>query len=578
SAANGSTGRVEVNGGTTLRSTGNTVVGSDGNTGFVTVRAGGTFESNRFFVGGQDEGTNAFGFVTVAGPDARLTATGSSDSHIGSQGTGTIEAIGGGRVSLIETSVGEFAGSNGHLAASGSGSTVETGQLTVGGEGAGTLAASAGGTIVTTEVLAGANSLIRVRDANSQLSVNQLHQTGGSLELLDGGALQQAATNQPNHIGGSALISGGSLSLTGSLGVSGQLELQGGEVTAPSLHLANGSLAIHAGQAVFDQFTLTPNGSIDWTGGALSVVAPAGPLVVTSSGLFGNQVAIPAGGSLTYGDLMIVDGTLEVNGSLTTLGLRHFGDLVLDDATVAGPVHLLGGSTVAAHGTSQFLGEVTGRADVSGSGSISFADHYRPGDPFDPAAIEFGGDVTFDADSTLELELFGRHAHQMDWLDVSGTLSLGGTVDVRLADGFAPSLGDQFDLLNFNALIDDGFDLILPALPGNLDWDADWFAIDGTVSVVATTVPQNGDANGDGLVDGLDFVIWNSNKFSVVTGGVADADFNLDGITDGLDFVIWNDNKFTGSGSLTAVPEPSTGWLAVALVWAATISRREVAM
>ena len=56
------------------------------------------------------------------------------------------------------------------------------------------------------------------------------------------------------------------------------------------------------------------------------------------------------------------------------------------------------------------------------------------------------------------------------------------------------------------------------------------------------------------------------------------ADANLDFVVDAVDFTIWNDNKFTGSGSLTAVPEPSTGWFAIALVVAAAISRREVAM
>ena len=564
STANGSTGRVEVNGGTTLRSMTNTLVGGEGNRGFVTVRDGGVFESDRFFVGNVGEGTNTFGYVTVAGTGSRMQATGDSDSHIGNQGTGTVEAINGGSVILSVTSVGQRAESNGHLAASGAGSTVETLQLTVGGEGAGTLSASGGGTITTTDVVAGANSMIRIRDANSQLSVSQLSQTGGALELLNGGRLQQVEI-KPNHIGGYALLSAGSLNLASSLTLAGHLELQSGEVTAPSMHLA-GNLTIHGGEAVFEQFTPTSNATINWTGGNLSVVAPGAPLVVGSTGLFGDQVAIPTGGSLTFGDLLIVDGMLEVNGSLSTLGLRSFGDLVLHDATIAGPVHLLGGSTIAVSGTSRFVDEVVGRADISGPGTVSFANHYRPGDPFDPAGIEFGGHVGFESTSTLELDLFGNLAHQVDWLDVSGTLTLGGTVDVQLAGGFTPSLGDAFDLLDFSSLVDDGFDLNLPELTGNLSWNVDSFAIDGTVSVVEATPPLDGDANADGVVDGIDFIIWNDNKFTTVTGGVSDADFNVDGIVDGLDFVIWNDNKFSTSDSLSAVPEPSLGSLVGMLI------------
>ena len=58
-----------------------------------------------------------------------------------------------------------------------------------------------------------------------------------------------------------------------------------------------------------------------------------------------------------------------------------------------------------------------------------------------------------------------------------------------------------------------------------------------------------GDANLDLVVDGSDFSIWNTHKFSTGTGW-ATGDFNCDGATDGTDFSVWNANKFqTGSGS-----------------------------
>lgn len=53
-----------------------------------------------------------------------------------------------------------------------------------------------------------------------------------------------------------------------------------------------------------------------------------------------------------------------------------------------------------------------------------------------------------------------------------------------------------------------------------------------------------GDANLDSFVDGLDFIIWNSNKFTE-TAEWCSGDFNADGFVDGLDFIIWNANKFT---------------------------------
>ncbi len=55
-----------------------------------------------------------------------------------------------------------------------------------------------------------------------------------------------------------------------------------------------------------------------------------------------------------------------------------------------------------------------------------------------------------------------------------------------------------------------------------------------------------GDANLDTIVDGLDFIIWNSFKFTPNTGW-CQGNFNADGATDGQDFIIWNVFKFTAA-------------------------------
>ena len=49
--------------------------------------------------------------------------------------------------------------------------------------------------------------------------------------------------------------------------------------------------------------------------------------------------------------------------------------------------------------------------------------------------------------------------------------------------------------------------------------------------------------------------------------------FNGDGVVDGQDFIEWNTNKFTSSDSLSAVPEP-TGTLMLILSIAAFGLRR----
>jgi hypothetical protein len=81
------------------------------------------------------------------------------------------------------------------------------------------------------------------------------------------------------------------------------------------------------------------------------------------------------------------------------------------------------------------------------------------------------------------------------------------------------------------------------------------------------------DANLDGVVDGLDFIVWNATKFTSVAAWCS-GDFNANGVVDGLDFVLWNDNKFTSSDGVSAVPEPSTVVVLFAGVLGLAVVRR----
>lgn len=53
--------------------------------------------------------------------------------------------------------------------------------------------------------------------------------------------------------------------------------------------------------------------------------------------------------------------------------------------------------------------------------------------------------------------------------------------------------------------------------------------------------PKPGDANGDGKVDGTDYVIW-LNHYNQSISGATSGDFNNSGKVDGIDYVIWMNN------------------------------------
>ena len=104
------------------------------------------------------------------------------------------------------------------------------------------------------------------------------------------------------------------------------------------------------------------------------------------------------------------------------------------------------------------------------------------------------------------------------------------------------------------------------------DLDA-WRTEAGHVLTASGNPILDGDANLDGVVDGLDFIAWNAHKFTS-TAAWCNGDFNADGTVDGLDFIRWNANKFQASDTM-AVPEPGTaGLMFMMLLFAATRFRR----
>lgn len=128
----------------------------------------------------------------------------------------------------------------------------------------------------------------------------------------------------------------------------------------------------------------------------------------------------------------------------------------------------------------------------------------------------------------------------------------------------------QIDCLDIDSLVAEiaggtgsySFDVTGDGVVDNADLD-EWLVQDGAANLPSGNPYLVGDTNVDGFVDGLDFIIWNANKFTSQAAWCS-GDFNADGLIDGLDFVIWNANKFMSSDDASAVSEPSLGVLLTA--------------
>ncbi len=110
-----------------------------------------------------------------------------------------------------------------------------------------------------------------------------------------------------------------------------------------------------------------------------------------------------------------------------------------------------------------------------------------------------------------------------------------------------------YDVWDIDALVGEivaatnnpAYDLTGDGLVDLLDRDA-WLAEAGSVNLPSGGAYLLGDANLDGVVDGQDFIAWNSHKFQS-TARWQDGDFNADGFVDGQDFILWNSHKFQSS-------------------------------
>ena len=89
-----------------------------------------------------------------------------------------------------------------------------------------------------------------------------------------------------------------------------------------------------------------------------------------------------------------------------------------------------------------------------------------------------------------------------------------------------------------------------------------------SLALTLTSAPTPGDFDGDGAVDGDDFLAWQTG-FGIPAGATrADGDADLDGDVDGNDFLIWQSNFGSDAGHSAgpSVPEPTS--LAVAALLA----------
>ncbi len=341
-------------------------------------------------------------------------------------------------------------------------------------------------------------------------------------------------------------------------GDAGSVQFQGdGSIQLDTFEHAS-SLQVLAGIATIDATTIVFENSSNTSINATAELH-----------LRGNTTIDPSATLVGAGTLMNTDGSLLTtkNGVvINTPLLRNEGTLqigsspgVLDvvdyEQPSTGEIQIeLGGLTPIAQ--FDLLRLVGGIANLSGELEISLLGGFVPsaGDSF--AVIFAPGGSVAGAFSFIDRPVLPAGHLQVNYQANRVVL----TVAPGLAGDFNGS--STLDCLDVDALVTEivagtnmpAFDLNGDAAVDNLDL-TQWLADAGAVNLASGNPYLPGDATLDGVVDGQDFIEWNSHKFTN-TAKWCSGDFNADGVVDGSDFITWNGNKFTSADSLAAVPEP----------------------
>ena len=188
-----------------------------------------------------------------------------------------------------------------------------------------------------------------------------------------------------------------------------------------------------------------------------------------------HDVVIDSAAALTVTGPMLptVVKSLAVNGSganVSELTLQSTG-------TITAP----GGASTGVSGRIGGTGKLV--ANLTSAGTIA------PGVGSSTGSINVTGNVTLQSTAHLALDLGGLvRKTGYDFLNVSGQLTLGGSLDVALLRGFTPLTGSSFDLFDATSVTGAFGSILLPSLPGGFTWNTTLLPTTGVISIAGVTV------------------------------------------------------------------------------------------
>ncbi len=485
---NSGAGTLNVNNGGVVSSGSDCVIGNlEGSSGTATVSGIGSRWNipSGLFVGGSGNGSmnvenggvvsNVDGTIaqsrfsnasaTISGAGSQWNNSGQLD--VGSNGTGTLAVGNGGSVSNLMGVIGNSATATGTATVTGSGSQWNNFvNLIVGLNGSGTMNVENGGA-VSNNIGFLANSsnsrgTVTVSGAGSQWINSQDLVVGthgvGFLNIENGGVVSTANAALGRFVGSHGNVAvtdpGSHWNISGNLSVGGSFGSSGGtsflNIVDNALVTIDGTTNVYPEgtiNVIEASLDLTTGNNDGWINNIEGVVDFEGSLTNNLDAFISGNGLFSIAGGLTNQGNMISSGVTDVHGNVdnvdtgmivTTGGssTSFFNDVVHNGAEIQ---TFEGSSTT-------FFGQLSGAGDFTGPGSVVVRGGLRPGNS--SSVVNFAGDLVVGLGASTEIELGGLEIGEFDQLNIAGNLTLDGTLNVVLVNGFALADHQQFLIAN----------------------------------------------------------------------------------------------------------------------------------
>ena len=309
----------------------------------------------------------------------------------------------------------------------------------------GTLALNMGGSggyFTNTSIVVSNGAVVSLLTSNYSVEVEgTLTGSGGGTVLVNNGILisyDQPTLNFPGSMfqwqGGSLGGNNGYLTNIGTLNITGPAGLIGQAIANNGNMIQSGTGAIGGGYGFLDNNTGGVYQIQNDNGVAVNYFYNYGLLKKTG----GTGTSTISGTFYNSGVIQAASGSLFFTGGYFN---QNAGTLQLTPAISFGPnlAFYLNGGTVTGTGT-------LGGSAINNSVYVEAGGVLAPGNPFGTLTVPGGSGIYLAPDATFSVVLGG--ASQFSQLAVSNYITINGTLNVTLTNGYVPAIGTQFQIIS----------------------------------------------------------------------------------------------------------------------------------